>query len=1569
MATARAQDTVQDSKSSKSPKSIDKKLVDAIARALVAGALPGETDGFEKGDRTAAATLALAALAERAPGRVAMASETGNDASGRRLMRLAIVNDDMPFLVDSIAATVAAHDLDIYRVLHPVLEVKRDGAALVGLGGTGARAGSGSNARESLVYLDIERADARGRRDLLAAVETNLGHVRAAVRDWSAMKDAMARDIAALEHDGDIQEGAALLAWMLDRNLTQLGHVRFAADGTMSDALGLASLIGDAALAPHSRQKAIDWLKTHDAPLLVKSNFISTVHRRAPLDLIILPTLDAKGRDGLSIHMGLWTSAALSAAPDEIPVLRQRLAALEAKYGFDPAGHAGKALTHALTALPHDLLIGIGADSLEEVSLTAMSLADRPRPRLLLARDALDRQMFAFVWLPRDELSTARRVAIGDMLAEACGGTMLNWSIDLGDSGVALIRYTFDRRGSQLRANGQALDRQLETMVRGWGPSVEASLGERGDAGRAARLAIRYAGAFPLPYRLGAGPAEAALDIERLHALADADQRGVRIYRNAGDAPDRLRLKLYSLTPVMLSDAVPALENFGFRVVEEVSTALADDLGHMHRFVLDLAADVAADVLTRAAIVEVTVASVLEGAAEDDRFNELLIAVALAPKSVILFRALFRYLRQTGLTYGLSTVADALLHEPDIARAIVDLFDARHDPASGGKKAAAAADAADAVIEAKLAQVAAIDEDRILRLFRAVVMATLRTNFFAPAAAEAIAFKFDSALVPGLPAPVPWREIFVYSPRVEGIHLRAGPVARGGLRWSDRRDDFRTEILGLMKAQRVKNAVIVPTGAKGGFFPKALPDPSTNRELWMAEGTETYRIFIRTLLSITDNIVENVVIHPESVVILDGEDPYFVVAADKGTASFSDVANAIALERNFWLGDAFASGGSVGYDHKAMAITAKGAWISVQRHFAELGVDVQSEPVRVVGCGDMSGDVFGNGMLLSHSLKIVAAFDHRHIFLDPDPGPAVSWKERARMFALPRSSWADYDAKLISKGGGVFARSLKSIRISEQMQKVLGVTTASFDPAALIVAILKSPVDLIWFGGIGTYLKAASEPNSTVGDPANDSNRINAEDVRARVVGEGANLGVTQAARIAFSLNGGRINTDFIDNSAGVDCSDHEVNIKIALNGEVASGDLTMPRRNALLVKMTDQVAGLVLEDNRLQTLALSIAERGGAAAIPSLIRLVETFESSGRLDRAVEGLPVNEILNRRAQDGHGLTRPELAVLLATAKLALQAAIENSDVALDPAMIPELLSAFPVQMRKGAHAVAIEHHRLRGEIVATKIANRLINRLGLTHPFELAEEEGAALGDIAAAFVVVEQLYKLGDLWSAIDAADTTESARLMLFEQVAVEVRAQMADLLRNAIVGRSIGEAVTALTPGIALLDKGTGDLIRDELRTQSRDFERRLTEAGAPKKLVDRVVHLAELDGAIGLASLASRAGVETVALTQAFTQLGAALGLDWAQGTAMRLQPIDPWERLLIAGLARDFQQMRLEFLARDTGNPQQRVTDWLATQANRVQQFSHLIDRARIVAAPSAAMLAQIAGQARVLLGR
>ncbi|MBP2277546.1 MULTISPECIES: NAD-glutamate dehydrogenase [Sphingomonas] len=1561
-----------------------KSLSDALAVRLTKGALPGELQGFGKTERADAAAFVAATAERRATGIPNIALEPLPGTDPRRRMRLAIVNDDMPFLVDSIAATIGSHDIAIDRIIHPVVCVSRDSdGALVSVDDTGSP--------ESMIYIELERADARERRDLVAALERNLADVRAAVGDWQALQDAMAADIATLPAG----EGAALLFWLLDQKFTLLGHEWWV--GGNETALGIARNPSPVPiLAEASRALAMEWFaKGGQAPLLLKSNLISSVHRHVPLDLAVVPVRDKGTVTGLSIHAGLWTSSALNAAPQDVPVLRERLAALEAKFGFDPKGHTGKALTHALAGLPHDLVIAFTPESLEDVALTAMSLADRPRPKLRLVRSVLGRHLFAFVWLPRDDLTTARRTAIGEMLAEAANASVLNWSIEVDDT-IALIRFTLDLRDGGVLPDTDALDTRIARMVRGWVPAVEAALVEQTDAARAARLALKHAASFPSGYRGANTAEEAARDIVRLARLETPADRSVRMYRDEHGAA---RLKIYRLGGALaLSDAVPVLENFGFRVIEELPTALSgDEQGFVHEFLVEAAGvRLSADT----SVLENAIQAVLEGKAENDAFNRLIVDAGMAPASVVLFRAWFRYLRQAGLTYGLVTVVDALRRAPKVAAALIERFTAAHDPAGAlpvgvergeapargkalrkaqverGREDAASQRlgriaAADAAIDAGLDTVSAIDDDRILRSLRSVIAATLRTNAFAPAGQAALAFKLDSHLVPGLPAPVPWREIWVYSPRIEGIHLRAGPVARGGLRWSDRRDDFRTEILGLMKAQRVKNAVIVPTGAKGGFYPKQLP-PAANRDAWLAEGTESYRVFIRALLSITDNIVEGAVVHPADVVIHDGDDPYFVVAADKGTATFSDVANAIALEHKFWLGDAFASGGSVGYDHKAMGITAKGAWVSVQRHFAERGVDVQTQPIRVVGCGDMSGDVFGNGMLLSKTLKIVAAFDHRHIFLDPDPDPAASWAERARMFALPRSSWADYDASLISKGGGVFPRTDKVIKLSKQIRAALGLEESEMEPGALISAILKAPVDLIWFGGIGTYVKARAENNIAVGDPANDRLRVDAEDLRATAIGEGANLGVTQAARIAFSARGGRINTDFIDNSAGVDCSDNEVNIKIALNREMIEGRLGYDKRNTFLAGMTDDVAHLVLEDNRLQTLALSIAESDGARDVPSYVRLIEIFEAGGSLDRAVEGLAGNDDLLRRAAEGRGLTRPELAVLLATAKLALQAAIEKAGLGLDPDLLPDLHAAFPPAMRKKFGA-AIDQHRLRGEIVATKLANRIVNRMGVLYPFELAEEEGAAMSDIAAMFVVAERLFDLPALWREIETAAMPENARIALFDEVAVATRSQIADLLRVTRSGTGPGAALARLQKGIAQLDKQTKALLLEEASAQSARIATTLETAGAPKKLVQKVVRLFELDGAVGLADLGERLGLDETVLTRAFTRLGQALGLDWAQANAARISSSDPWERLLIAGLARDFQQLRLEFLGRGAAapgaDPQTLVETWLAENAGRVGQFKAVVDRARMAPAPNAAMLAQIAGQARVLLGR
>jgi len=1540
-------------------------LIPAIAKALPEGLHGSERAALSGPPLEAAAAFLAEAALERAEHHSVIHIDSGGEdlrVDGQRRQRLAIVNADMPFLVDSIAHCLTDAGLAIHLLVHPVLPVRRDSQ------GRALAIGDHEDARrESLVYIETERADARGRQALAKALELTLAQVRAATSGWRAMIEAMNAD----SHRLGASEGGDLLRWFLKGNLTQLGHEIRDRNGTASRTKGICTFTDEPLLQEASIKAAFDWFDAgHAGPLILKSNRISRVHRRALVDLFIVPLREDGQVTGLSIHAGLWTSAAFAAQPDTVPVLRDTLSSLMARYGFDPNGHAAKNMVHMLTSLPHDLLMLVSGEARERLVLTAMSLTDRPRPKLELVADALGRHLFGLVWLMRDDVSTNRREAISAMLSHAANAPRLSWSIALEESGLALLRFAFDLRGEGRVPDADALDQQLSAMLRGWAPAVEQALADLGEGNRAAVLAERFASGFPFAYREGVGPREAALDVRALHQLDGPGARSARFYHLAADGDTRLRVKIYSTEALILSEVVPALENFGFRALDELSTPVGPDgaLGHIQRFVLERQdGGPAMPVLERGGIVGEALEAVLEGRAENDRFSELIVTTGIGPRDIIFLRAIFRYLRQTGISYGLSTVSDALRREAHIAGLLVKLFYARHDPDLADDTDAA--EALNGEIDLALEHVNGIDDDRILRLYRSFILATLRTNAFAPAAQEALAFKLDSAAVPGLPKPLPWREIWVYSPRVEGIHLRAGRIARGGLRWSDRRDDFRTEILGLMKAQRVKNAVIVPTGAKGGFYPKQLPSSLADRDAWLAEGTESYRVFIRALLSVTDNIVKGAVVHPKGIRVHDGEDPYFVVAADKGTATFSDVANALALERGFWLGDAFASGGSNGYDHKAMGITARGGWISVQRHFAEMGVDVQKESVRVIGVGDMSGDVFGNGMLLSKAIKLVAAFDHRHIFIDPDPDPAASWKERSRLFKLPRSSWDDYDKALISKGGGVFSRALKSIPLSKEMQAIIGTGETALEPVALISALLKAQADLLWFGGIGTYVKAASQSNADVGDAANDRLRVDAEDLQIKVVGEGANLGVTQAGRIAFALKGGRINTDFIDNSAGVDCSDNEVNIKIALNKEVADGALSMDARNTLLAAMTDEVAEIVLEDNRLQALGLSIAQAGGSADLASYVHLIETLEGSGYLDRKVEGLAGDQELLRRAGDGQCLTRPELAVLLSTAKLALQAAIEASDLPADPTLSQDLAMAFPPQMREG-HGEAIAHHQLRCEIIATKLANRIVNRLGVILPFAIAEEASCPLDEIASAFVVAERLFDVQKLWDDIDDAKLSEQARLALYRHVANAMAGHIGDIHRSLHSDIHPSAAITALGPVIRALMAKVDTLLQPEAKGRSDGLMAELTGLGVPKALAARAVMLVKMDGAIGLARLAGDIAQSEIDVASAFTHLGEVLGIDWLQGQAARMSPSDPWERLLVAGSARDLQQMRLTFLARAQYKPVRTyLVNWINAHGGAIQQFRKLIERAQAASAPTPAMVAELSGQARALLSR
>ena len=1548
---------------SKSQKALARRLAERIGDSM----LPGET-ALSAARLSDAADFLLEAALVRSDGQPSILLRS---APGGRTMRLAVINDDMPFLVDSVASAVAAQGLAIDVLAHPIVTVERKSGKLTSLPEKGGH-------RESMIYLEAGRVDARQRRALEKALEATLGDVRAAVADWPKM-------VARIEADADLTsdaEGADLLRWFGSGMLTLLGHVTRWRDGRNTDALGICRKSIKQPLADESYARAFAWFdrKRGPAPLIVKANRLSNVHRRVPLDLFILPIIERGRVAALSIHAGVWTSAALATPPDEVPLLRRQLSATMDEFDFAPASHDAKALVHALTTLPHDLIIGFSHADITRVATAMMALADRPRPRVELVAAPLARHLFAFVWLPRDAFSTEVREEVQALLEEETRTKTLDWSLMVEGSNLAMLRYVLDFRAHENRPDQAAIDRRLQAMLRGWGEAVEAELAKSVEPGRAAALAARYAEAFPQSYRSVFGPVQAARDIERLRHLAPLDPdrplgRDARLYRLDSDAAGELRLKIYQQGGSMpLSDAVPALENFGFRVLSEFPTELVNgERATVHDFRLSLVRDDPADVLARADAIEGAIAAVLNGLAEDDVFNRLVIGTALDAREANWLRAMYRYLRQASLPYTIYTVVEALRAAPDVTRGLIRLVHVCHDPDFEGDREKAGAEAHEAIRQG-LTHVAAINDDRLLRLYWETIGAILRTNAFAPAAREALAFKFDSARVPGLPKPVPWREIWVYSRRVEGIHLRAGPVARGGIRWSDRRDDFRTEILGLMKAQRVKNAVIVPTGAKGGFYPKQLPDMHEDRDAWFAEGRASYEVFIRSLLSVTDNIAGSKVEHPSCVVVHDGDDPYFVVAADKGTATFSDVANAIAEDHDFWLGDAFASGGSHGYDHKAMGITARGAWISVQRHFLEMGIDVQSEPVRVAGCGDMSGDVFGNGMLLSKAIQLIAAFDHRHLFIDPDPDPAVSWKERKRLFTLPRSSWADYDAKLLSKGGGIYSRTMKRIAISKEAAAALGTDIREFDPDALINTILKSAVDLLWFGGIGTYVKASAEANAQVGDPANDAVRVSGDEVRAKVVGEGANLGVTQAGRIEFALAGGSINTDFIDNSAGVDCSDNEVNIKIALDSAVRARRLSVGRRNALLAEMTDSVTALVLEDNRLQALALSMAQKGGANAVASQTRLIERLEDIGGLDRKTEGLATGDVLARRAMDGKGLTRPELAVLLSNTKLALQDAMEASGLAEDSAFEPLLLGDFPEEMR-GPFRSRILQHRLRKQLVATVVANKVVNRMGLVHPFELAEEEGAGLDQVCSAFVAASALLGLDEIWHAIDSGKMPETARLTLFEQAALALRSHMADLLRSNGGLILPSRAIAELKSGVAQLDAQVQQLLEDETRGHAQRIVVELSDMGAPERCARMVARLFEMDGAIGLAALARDSGIAPTMLARGFVDLGARLGLDWAQSKAAVMSPSDPWERLLVAGLARDFQQMRLEFLraiARRKSAKQDLlglIDSWASSHRSAIKQFRAMVGRAQAASPVAPAMLAQIASQARSILKR
>ena len=1417
-----------------------------------------------------------------------------------------IVNDDMPFLVDSVMGEISERRLNVQLVAHPVFGVRRDDAKLIALGANAA-----GGARESFIHIHLEPiADEAARADIVRALESVLGEVRLSVQDWRAMLDRVNSVVDDLKTNppplpvDEIAEAIQFLQWLLADNFTFLGVRNYTFDGNTlapesESALGIMRSPdlrvlkrGDELL--EFTPEIMAFLKEPRLLIIAKANIHARVHRRVYLDYIGIKRFDASGNlVGEQRIVGLFTSTAYTRGAHGIPYLRRKIAGVETRAGFDANSHSGKALANVLEHYPRDELFQIEEDSLYHFALAILQLDERPRVRVLARRDRFDRFVSVLVFVPRERYDSHIRARIGDYLSRAFIGRVSAFYPFFPEGPLVRVHFIIGRSHGQAPAiDAATLEREVGTIVRSWADGLSDALALVNPPDKARDLFGRYRDAFSAGFQEAYPPTVAAGDIRMVESLSEQRPLGVDFHHRMQEEQRAIGLKVWSLArPLPLSERVPVLENMGFRVVDE-RTYHIDSRGKahdtwFHDMLLERRDGGMIDLDAGKARLEAAFLMVMRGQAENDGYNALTLAGNLAWRDVAVIRTLSRFLRQVRVPYSQDYMWATLVKHAGIAGNIVELFHARFDPRSeAAQERDAKQKAIAARIEEELQKVDSLDEDRILRRFVNAVQSAIRTNFFQTDKdghlKALLAVKFASGKITDLPLPRPLYEIFVYSPRVEGVHMRFGKVARGGIRWSDRPQDFRTEILGLVKAQQVKNAVIVPVGSKGGFVPKLMPKGAA-RDVMQAEGIATYKLFISTLLDITDNIhPDGSIVPPDDVVRHEGDDPYLVVAADKGTATFSDIANAISIEHDYWLGDAFASGGSAGYDHKAMGITARGAWEAVKRHFREIDVDIGKTPFSAVGVGDMSGDVFGNGMLRENTTRLLAAFDHRDIFIDPDPDPKASFNERKRLFALPRSSWQDYDKKLISQGGGVYPRASKEIRLSPAAQKLFGVAEA-VTPQELMKAVLKAQVDLLFFGGIGTYVRASSESDEAAGDRANDTIRVSGVELRCKVIGEGANLGMTQRGRIEAALAGIRLNTDAIDNSAGVNTSDVEVNIKIALSRPLRAGALTLEGRNALLAEMTGEVARLVLRNNYQQTLALSLAQRRGLEDLGFQQRLMQTLEMHGQLDRAVEFLPDEMAIAERRKRSLALTRPELAVLLAYAKLSLYSELLDSAVPDDPYLGRELERYFPKEMSE-RYDDALHAHRLRREIIATQLTNSMINRGGATLIVRISDQTGAAPAAIAAAFAAVRNSYELITLNSEIDALDNKVSGETQLGLYAAVQdlLLDRLVWFLRNADLKQGLEKIIAHYHDGIAQVAAALdGALSKPALAARAARVAE-LAKAGVPEALARRIASLPVLKAAPDIVLVADQSKkpvgevTATYFATEAFFQLDRVIG---------------------------------------------------------------------------------------------
>ncbi len=1453
-----------------------------------------------------------------------------NGVDGRALARdvLEIAGPDMPFLVDSVMGELSDQGVAALAMFHPIV----------------GRAGASA---ESLIQVHVPPLSPARAKALIEGVEATLADVHAAVGAFSAMRQRMrdrAEELAAAATGAPgeiVAESVALLRWLAADRFTFLGardylYARDKAGKLLPDEPIIVDQSGVGLLTDTDRYvlrtsnepfvltPEIQRLLKDPSPLIVaKSTLKARVHRRATADYIGVKRYDASGAVvGETRFVGLFAADAYTEMTREIPVLRRKTEWVLAQAGFAPGGHKEKTLRHILETYPRDELWQIGQEDLLRIARGVLHLLDRPRARAFNRRDPFNRFVASLVYLPKDRFNTAVREAVGHTLERAYGGKIESYFPLLSDGPLARVFYVVgDIDKARPDPDQRALDDEIAALTRTWDDAFDEAVARALTLNEAQRedVRARFAHAFSAAYRERYGAEEALIDIDEMAKAGHDGAVRVRAYRLERDPPEVMRCKIYASDQILpLSATLPILENLGLYVTSEVNVAVRNTAPdgrserpmHIHEIKMRDAAGAPIDFDKVDESFESAFAAIWAGVAENDGFNRLILKLGAPWRDAALLRALARYRQQSGLDPSQGVQEEALANHPEIAALILALFRVRFDPALPEPIAERRAWAAqiEGKIEEALNQVQSLDVDRVLRRLTKLVGAILRTNVYqrdeAGAAKPWMSFKIDSRALDDLPAPKPYREIWVSAAQVEGVHLRFGPVARGGLRWSDRRDDFRAEVLDLVKAQQVKNAIIVPVGAKGGFFPKRLP--ARGAPGYAEAGVAAYRTFLRGLLDITDNIVDDKIRPPKDVIRWDDDDPYLVVAADKGTATFSDIANSISAEYGHWLGDAFASGGSVGYDHKAMGITAKGAWEAVKRHFRELGKNIQEEPFTVIGVGDMSGDVFGNGMLLSTKIKLIAAFDHRDIFIDPNPADlGAAHKERARLFALPRSSWQDYDKKLISAGGGVFSRTAKAIALTPEIKAVSGLSGQSATPSELMSALLKAPCELLWFGGIGTYIKAASEANSDAGDKANDAHRVDAEQVRAQVIGEGANLGVTQAGRIAYARKGGRINTDAVDNSAGVDTSDHEVNIKILLAEGVRSNALKADKRDALLAEMTDEVGALVLEDNYDQTLALTLAETTAPADLDAAERMIERLERAGKLARAVEGLPGAEGFRALRAAKTGLTRPELSKLLAYAKIDLFDALVASPAPDDPHFAGPLKAYFPRQLAKFTDQMA--RHRLHREIIATYLADDLVNMGGPLFVDRVREVVRVDPVAIACAFEAGRNIFRLEEIAARINALDNKAPAALQtdMHLALAIALKRITAYLARHGGFGaRTIADAVAFYQPAV--------DAQRDISWASLSTLERRraearrgaFVEAGAPSDLAAMVAVLAPLTAALDVADVAARKSWPAHSAAFVYRAVGAAFDLDRLIAAAGGLTLDAHWDRLALRRAVED-----------------------------------------------------------------